>query len=819
MKTFNFKPLIQSVAIIALFFVSILVYFSPIFENKQLSSHDVMQYKGMSKEITDFKEKTGEQTLWTNSMFSGMPAYLIHTSYDNLTTFIHRIFNTSHETPYMIAFMYFLGFFLALLLLNVPLWLSMLGALFYGFSSYFFIIIEAGHITKAIALGYMPLVIAGVIAAYRSKLLLGTIVFSLFLALQILINHLQITYYTMLMLIVFVGFQAYDAIRAKAIMQQFVKPSAFLLVGALLAVAANFGSLYMTYDYGKDSMRGKSELTHDKENKTKGLDKDYATAWSYGKDETFNLFIPNFKGGASNGSLTEDSETYKTLKQNNVPRANQVIKNMPLYWGEQSSTSGPVYIGAIVVFLFIFGLLYVQGSIKWWLLTITIFSILLAWGRNFMGLTDLFLDHFPGYNKFRTVSMILIIAQFAMPLLAVFALKRFFTDEDSRAEAFKKLKISLAVTGGLLLILLVTVGGIYDFSGQYDTQMLPEWILDALRNDRKSMLYGDIWRTLFFVCATFGVLTAVYYKKLKVIVAIAIIAVLTYMDMWGVNKRYLNEQDFVAKRSVNNPFPKTAADVQILADKDPNFRVMNLTVSPFNDAGTSYYHKSIGGYHGAKMKRYQELIDFHLSKMNMNVYNMLNTKYFIVEPPKSNPNEQAQQPIAQLNPEALGNAWFVTNISIVPNADAEIAALEKFNPKIQAFVDVRYKDLLSDTVFNVDSLSVISLQSYAPNHLVYTSKSSKKGVAVFSEIFYDKGWNAYIDGKQVPHFRTNYVLRGLEIPEGEHTIDFKFEPTMYTVGNTISLVGSLLLILALLAILFFETKKFIAQQSTQTKVD
>lgn len=811
MKTFNFKPLIQSIAIIALFFVSILVYFSPIFENKQLSSHDVMQYKGMSKEIIDFHEKTGEQTLWTNSMFSGMPAYLIHTTYDNLTTFIHRIFNTSHETPYMIAFMYFLCFFLALMLLNIPIWLSMLGALFYGFSSYFFIIIEAGHITKAIALGYMPLVVAGVIAAYRSKLLLGTVVFSLFLALQILINHLQITYYTMLMLLVFVGFQAYDAIRNKALMQQFIKPSAFLFIGVVLAVAANFGSLYMTYDYGKDSMRGKSELTHDIDNKTKGLDKDYATAWSYGKDETLNIFIPNFKGGASNGSLTEDSETYKTLKQNNVPRANQVIKNMPLYWGEQSSTSGPVYIGAIVVFLFIFGLLYVQGAIKWWLLSITVLSILLAWGKNFMGLTEFFLDYFPGYNKFRTVSMILIIAQFAMPLLAVLALKRFFTDEDSRAGAFYKLKFALGIVCGLLLTLLVIVGGLYDFSGQYDAQMLPEWLLDAIRNDRKSMLYADIWRTLFFVCATFGVLTAVYFKKITTVVAISILAVFTYMDMWGVNKRYLNEQDFVAKRSVSNPFPKTAADVQILADKDPNFRVMNLTVSPFNDASTSYYHKSIGGYHGAKMKRYQELIEFHLGKMNMQVYNMLNTKYFIVEDP------QTKQPIAQMNPEALGNAWFVPKISIVPNADAEIAALEKFNPQTQAFVDVRYKDLLSDTVFAVDSSSEIVLKSYTPNHLVYSSKSSKKGVAVFSEIFYDKGWNAYIDGKVVPHFRTNYVLRGLEIPEGEHTIDFKFEPHMYTVGNTISLIGSLLLILALVGIVYFEVKKYIAQQSTQVK--
>ena len=801
MKTFNYKPLLQSIAIIGVFFFSMVMYFSPIIEGKQLNQHDVMQYKGMSKEITDFKEKTGEETLWTNSMFGGMPSYLISATYDNFVKYVFVPLQNNHEHPHMLAFMYFLCFFIAMLLLDFSIWLSMLGALFYGFSSYFFIIIEAGHITKAIALSYMPVVIAGVYAAYKNKLWLGAILFSLFLALQILVNHLQITYYTMLIILIFIGFQLYEAIRDKTLMSKFIKPSLVLLVAAMLAVGANFASLYMTYDYGKDSMRGKSELTNNKENKTQGLDKDYATAWSYGKDETFNLFIPNFKGGASNGSLTENSETYKVLQQNQVRQPEEIIKNMPLYWGAQSSTSGPVYIGAIVIFLFVFSLLFVGGTIKWWLLSATILSILLAWGHNFMALTDVFLDYFPGYNKFRTVSMILIIAQFAIPFLALFGLKKFFEDESSQKEGFAKLKLSLYIVGGLLLLLLISVGGLYSFSGPNDTKMLPEWILDALQADRKSMLINDIWRSLFYVAVTFGILTAYYFKKVKYIVAIVLLALFTYFDMWTVNKRYLNDDDFVAKREMRNSFPQTEADKVILMDNDPNFRVMNMTVSPFNDATTSYHHKSIGGYHGAKMKRYQELIDVHLSNMNMQAYNMLNTKYFIVE------NKETKQPIAQMNPEALGNAWFVSKINIVKNADAELAALTNCNPKIQAIVDERFKDKIKDTIIQVDSSSLIKLDTYAPNHLQYTSTNNKVGIAIFSEIYYDKGWNAYIDGKLVPHFRANYVLRGLQIPAGTHTIDFKFEPKMYAIGNSVSMASSILLLVSLIAILFIEVKR------------
>ena len=470
---------------------------------------------------------------------------------------------------------------------------------------------------------------------------------------------------------------------------------------------------------------------------------------------------------------------------------------MPTYWGEQPITSGPVYIGAIVIFLFIFGLLYVEGTTKWWLALASLFSILLAWGHNFMPLTDLFLDYFPGYNKFRTVSMILVVAEFTMPLLAILALKKFFEDEQKEL-AFKKLAIALGITGGFLLLLIFT-SGLWSFAGTHDSDMLPEWLLPSLIADRKAMMSSDLWRSLLLVIITFAILSLVRFQKLKQIPAICLLSALVMVDMIPVNKRFLNNDDFV--KPAKDYFKANAANKMILADKDPNFRVMNFTVSPFNDASTSYFHKSIGGYHGAKMKRYQELIDSCLSQRNFDVYNMLNTKYFII------PGEN-QQPIAQRNPEALGNAWFVESIHMVPNADTEIQSLKDFNPEKEAFVDMRFT--VNNRELQVDSTASITLNSYAPMDLVYTSNNSHDGVAIFSEIYYDKGWNAYIDGEKVPHFRANYVLRGLEIPAGQHQIEFKFEPQTYYTCNRISLISSVILLLGFLAAVIWEVRKKLA---------
>lgn len=796
MKTFNYKPLLFSVLIIIGFALLSFVYVSPIFDGMELRQHDVLQWKGAANESMQYEEQTGNSPLWTNSMFSGMPTYLIHITTSNVVHFIYDAFHTTVEHPEMIILMYFVWAFLALLLVGMSISLSALGALFYGLSSYFFIILEAGHITKCIALGQLPMIVAAVYVTYcKDKKLLGSVIFAMILALNLIANHLQIVYYTALICIVFVCLVLYDAIKTKEFLDKFLKPSLLLLAGLLLAVGANFSRFYATYDYGKDSIRGKSELTTNDENKTSGLDKDYATAWSYGISETIDLLVPNFKGGASSSELDKESETYKTLKQYNVPNAGKIVKSMPTYWGDQPITSGPVYIGALVIFLFVFGLLYVTGPIKWWLAFLTVLSILLAWGHNFMPLTDFFLDYFPGYNKFRTVSMILVIAEFTMPLLAIIAVKKFLEDEQKEL-AFKKLLMAFGIVGGFLLLLLLTAG-MWSFQGAHDAEMLPDWLLPSLLADRKAMMTSDIIRSLMIAAAGFGILF-LYKNSIikKSYIAVILLAGVVLIDMLPVNKRYLNNDDFV--KATKYLFQPTPADRTILKDNDPNFRVMNFTVSPFNDASTSYFHKSVGGYHGAKMRRYQELIDSCLSKQNMAVYCMLNTKYFIL------PGEN-QQPMAQYNQDALGNAWFVKNVHIVPDANAELSALKVFDPRNEAFVDQRFT--LSDTTFTIDSAAEIKLTSYHPEELHYTSKNANASVAIFSEIFYEKGWNAYIDNELVPHFRANYVLRGLEIPAGNHEITFKFEPKSFYITDKISLVFSCLLLISFLAIVAMEIKK------------
>ncbi|MCK9561537.1 MAG: YfhO family protein [Bacteroidales bacterium] len=811
MKTLQaYKPFMYSLAIIVLFFGMILLYFSPMLEGKTLGQHDVAQYLGMSKELNDYRDSTGNEAIWTNSMFSGMPGYLISVTYNNLIKVVHIVLKIDKEHPQMLAFLYFVCFFIALLFLKIPIWLSMLGALFYGFSSYFFIIIEAGHITKAIALAYMPVIITTVVATYRGNFILGSITFSFFLALQIMTNHMQITYYTMLIILIFIGFHIFDLYKKREL-KQFIKPSALLCVGIILAVLTNFGTLYMTYDYGKDTMRGASELTHNKDDQTSGLNKSYATSYSYGISETCNLLIPNYKGGASQTKLGTDSHMYKVLQENRVPRnqIKSIVSNAPTYWGDQLSTSGPVYIGAVVIFLFIFALFIIQGPIKWWLLSATIFSILIAWGNNFMFLVEPMLDYFPGFNKFRTISMILVIAQFAIPTLAIIGLHKYITDTESRDVLFKKLRQSLYVTGGFILLLLVTAG-VYDFSGSIDAQLQgawPDWLLEALKSDRKSMLIADGWRSFGFVVAVFAALTAYHYKKLTVSKVIIVLSVLTVFDLWPVNKRYLNDDDFKSPQAIQNMFFKTTeVDKAILQDPDIHYRVMNMN-NPFNDAITSYHHKSIGGYHGAKLQRYQDIIDMHLSRMNMSVYNMLNAKYFIMQ------DRETGEEFAQQNPEVLGNAWFVEHLSFVQNPDEEIAALTNFNPKTTAFVDVTFKDFVTDTIRTIDSTAFIQLQTYAPNHLQYSVQTQHDATAVFSEIYYKKGWNAYINNELVPHFRVNYVLRALEIPAGNHTIDFKFEPHMYTVSNRISLVSSLLLLIGFLSALGWKAKSVITERT------
>jgi len=770
--------------IVILLFVGIsFAYFSPVLQGKLLDMPDITHHKGMSKEVTDFREATGEEALWTNAMFSGMPAYQISTkSNNNLIQYVVKAIKLGIPRPANLLFLYLLGFYLLLLSLKVDYRLSSVGAIAFAFSSYFFIIIMAGHMTKALAIAYVPMVVAAVLYTYRGKMLLGGVLTALTVALQLYANHLQITYYLVLVLILIGIVQFVKDLKVNNL-NSFAKRSGVLVLAALLASGTAVTRLSTTMEYGKDSTRGKSELTNNLDNKTSGLDKDYATSWSYGVAETFTLLIPNFYGGASQGALTTDSETYNAIKR--APNAKQLIKQLPLYWGTQPFTSGPTYAGAIVMFLFIFGLFFVKSEMRVWILLATILSIMLAWGKNFMPLTDLFLDYFPGYNKFRAVSMILVIAEFTIPLLGFVALNKFLTTETSENEKKKPLQLAFYIVGGLTLVFALMPTLFFDFVGGQDANLAKNgWPIDALQSDRAGLLSADSWRSFIFITLTFGTMWMFLKNKLSSKFVILIAGVLILADMWTVNKRYLNDDHFVRKSKVEIPYHPTQADQQILRDKDPNFRVFNQSVSTFNDASTSYFHKSIGGYHGAKLKRYQELIENHISKGNMAVLNMLNTKYFIT------PKGQAQQ-----NPAAMGNAWFVNEINTVADADAEIAALNGFNPENTAIIDVRFSEQMIDGLDNTGAS--ISLIEYKPNYLKYNSNSSKNGIAIFSEIYYDKGWNAYVDGELKPHFRANYVLRGMQIPAGNLIVEFKFEPAVYHISERIALTSSIILLLLL----------------------
>ena len=779
--------------IVLLLFMSIsFVYFSPLLEGKMLDMHDIKQWQGMSKEVVDFHEKTGENALWTNSMFSGMPAYQIATWSDaNLIQYVVKVITLGMPRPASLLFLYLLGFYILLLSLKVDYRLAAVGAIAFAFSSYFFIIIQAGHMTKAHAIAYVPMVVAAVLYTYRGKMLLGGVLTALTVALEIYANHLQITYYLALMLLIIGLVQFVKDLKAKNLVD-FAKRTGVLLVAALLASGTAFTNLATTMEYGKDSTRGKSELSDNLDNKTSGLDKDYATQWSYGIAETFTLLIPNFHGGASQGELTTESETYQAIKS--TPNAKQLIKQLPLYWGDQPGVGGPTYAGAIVIFLFVLGLFFVKSEMRIWLVMATIMSIMLAWGKNFMGLTELFLDYFPGYNKFRAVSMILVIAEFTIPFLGFVALNKFLISDKLENEKEKSLKLAFYFVGGITLLFALIPSLFFDFVGGQDASLEKNgWPIDALQSDRAGLLSADAWRSFIFLALTFGTLWLFLKNQLQSKYVILIVGVLVLADMWTVNKRYLNNDNFASKRKVEKPYQASQADQQILNDKDPNFRVFNQTVSTFNDASTSYFHKSIGGYHGAKLKRYQELIENHIAKGNMAVLNMLNTKYFI-----------SQQGQVQQNPGAMGNAWFVNNVNIVANADAEIAALNGFNPDSTAIVDTRFSDQIIDNLDN--SNATITLEEYKPNYLKYTSSSTKDGIAIFSEIYYDKGWNAYIDGKLKTHFRANYVLRGMQIPAGNHLVEFKFEPSTYKTGEIVALVSSAILLLLLAFVSFKELK-------------
>lgn len=815
MKNLDLKKVYPILAGIAIFLIVTLFYFSPLLEGKRLFQSDVVHHQGAAKELIDYRNQTGEEALWTNSMFGGMPAYQISVKYTaNLIRHFDRLFQLYLPGPANLVFLYFIGFFILLLVMKVDPWLSIAGAIAFGLSSFFFQVIDAGHNSQAHAIGYMAPALAGIILTFRKQYIWGGIMTAFFLSLELLANHPQITYYLMLIALVYGISEMVRAIREKEYFP-FLKSVGVIFIAVLFAFLTNITSLWATYEYGKYTIRGATELSSEKENRTTGLDRDYVTQWSYGKAETFTLLFPSVYGGSSSLKVSTNSKVADAMRANSVDESNirQFLESPAgfMYWGNQPFTSGPVYVGAIICFLFLLGLFIVKGNLKWWLLFITVLSILLAWGHNFMAFTNFFLDYLPGYNKFRAVTMTLVIAEFAMPLLAILALKEIYDNPKDKDRIFKGVKYATIILGGLALIFAAVPDMFFNFIGPNDKMFqeqyqFPEWLIQGIRDERLAMFRLDAIRALVFILLTAGLVWAVLFNKLKKQFVPFILLALILTDMVIVNKRYTNNESFVSGTKVEKPYEPTAIDQQILQDTTLDYRVFNASVNTFNDASTSFFHKSIGGYHGAKLRRYQELIDHQIANNNFEVLNMLNTRYIIYR-------GQNREPVVQFNPEACGNAWFVKDYKLVNNPDEEIKALDKFHPKDTAIIDQQFKDLLSTYKAGRDSLDEIKLIDYKPNQLTYTYSTKNPGLAVFAEIYYPKGWNVTIDGQPAQHFRANYVLRAMVLPAGQHKVEFKFQPAAYYTGEKISFASSLLLLLLVIGFGGWQIKKTLSTKA------
>ncbi len=795
------KKSVPHIIAIALFLGLTYAYFAPaLFENKELYQGDLSNMVGWGKDLRDYHKETGNYAFWSNSMFSGMPAnFTFGAPFFNIFRYVAKPLSyLINDGNARILFLYLIGAYIFMLSLGCRPWLSIVGAIAYAFTSYNLIILEAGHPNKGLVMATMAPVIGGIIMCYRKKFFWGSIVTLIFTGLNILWGHQQISYYLLLVILILAITYLIYAIKEKKLKDYFIS-SGVLLVVAVLALAPESGKLISTADYTKDTMRGGAVLQKNAqgEKESSGLDIDYAYMWSYGKAETMTLLIPNFYGASSHYNIGENSEYYKALRP--TGQAKQASKHAPMYWGDQPFTAGPHYAGAIICFFFILGVLILKGPEKWWLLGGTIFSIVLAWGKNFEVINNFLFYHLPLYNKFRTPTMALSIAEITMVAMAMLALKEIFDNKENRKIYIKPLQMSAGITGGLCLLFALFGSSLMSFSGPVDAQFqnYPN-ILTALVSDRKSMLTSDSWRSFIFIAL--AAVSLWYYIKnnFKTTYLIAIIGVLIFIDLWTVDKRFLNHDNFVAKGKTYEVVP-SEVDKQILQDKDPHYRVLNLTTSTFNESKTAYFHKSIGGYSPAKLRRYQDIIDYHFSKgVNPNVLNMLNGKYVIM------PSQQGAQ--AQLNPSALGNAWFVDEIKWADSPDEEIVALKDFNPAKTAFIDVEWKDKLPNwEVLQNEKASTafIRLTDYAnPGNLFYESSSTKPHLAVFSEVYY-KTWRAYIDDKEVPLVRVNYILRGLPVPAGDHKIEFRCIDDVYLRGAKISRISSIIVGIIIVSLLGF----------------
>ena len=813
MNSTKFKNWLPHIAAILMFFAMTAVYFAPVFQGKDLMQADAINSQGWGKDLRDYHEKTGDYAYWSNAMFAGMPSnYTYPPEPVNIFKAFEKVFTLSMfgftRRHIGSIFLTFICFYIFLLSIGCRSWLSFAGSIAYTLCSYNFIIIEAGHMNKSLVMATMAPIIGGVMLCYRGKLLWGALITLIFSGLNIFWSHQQISYYLLLVLIILAIVYLIYAIREKQLKNYF-KATGVLLIAAIIAVIPAVGQLVPVADYAKESMRGGTVLKQSDEKKSSGLEIDYAYQWSYGIGETFTLLVPNLYGASSHYTLDENSETYKTItRAYGAKQARSFVKSMPTYWGPQPFTSGPVYVGAIVCFLFVLGLFLVKGKEKWWLLIATILSIVMAWGKYFPVVNNFLFYNLPFYNKFRAPSMALVIASLTMVTLGILAIKELIERHKRGNDEgiLKALCISGAITGGLSLMFALFGSSMFDFAGATDAQM-PEVLIDSLRADRATMLTSDAWRSFTFIAISCILLIAyLRIKSIKTNYLLAALSLLLFVDLWSVDKRFISWDSFIPKQKSTEILP-TAADRQILADKDPNYRVLNLTSSTFNDSRTSYFHKSVGGYSPVKLRRYQDIIDhFFTRNLNMNIINMLNVRYIIV------PDEKSGQRVEK-NTMALGNCWFVDEVKFVADPDEEIKAIADFDPTAVAFIDEEWKKALpsmAEYSNNADSTDYIRLTKYKnPGNLIYESNSAKPRFAVFSEVYY-KTWKAFIDGKEVAPVRTNYILRGLPLPAGKHKIEFQCVDEVMINSAKVSLYGSIfvgIVILAMVAMIIYRRKK------------
>ncbi len=817
---FNFKKLFPHFIIFLLFIAASLAYFSPVLQGKILFQNDIAQYVGMSKQQVDYRKTHAEDSFWTDAAFGGMPTYQLGARYPN--NYIKQLDLAIRflPRPADYLFLYFVGMYILFLTLKVDYKLAFIGALAFGFSTYLIIILGVGHNAKAHAIAYMPFVLSGIFLTFRSKYLAGFIITAVAMGLELVANHFQMTYYLLFLVIIIGLVYLYDAVKKKVIPHYF-KSVAIMAAAVLLAVGLNITNILATKQYADFSTRGKSELTINADGTPKdnnhGLTFDYITEYSYGKLESFNLFIPRFMGGGISDAFPEDSATVDALvKMGASPQeANQVLGQLPMYWGDQTIVAAPAYIGAVIIFLAILGLFLVKGRLKWWVVGGFILSLLLSWGKNFSFLTELFIDIVPLYNKFRAVSSIQIIIELILPILAIVGLHKYLTfgnssdinnsDTISNRDEIKKkaLLYSTAIVGGITVLFILFKNALFDFASPYDSMIREQMglqLVDAVREDRMTVFTNDALRSLVFVLLTAATLWFFIKGKLKRTLAIVFIGTLIVIDLVGVDKRYVTNEDFVQARVMEKPFLPSPADELIMKD-DGHYRVYDAADpnGSFNSGRSAYFHNTLGGYHAAKPRRMNDLNDFYISKGNLGIMNMMNVRYFII-------NNKTKGTFAQLNPYANGNAWFVDNVIEAKTANDEIKLLDSLNTQKTAVVASAYmKDVPTKNVSR-DTSATIDLAKYEPQYLVYETASKTEQLAIFSEVYYADGWNAFINGKPADYFRADYVLRAMKIPAGNNKIEFKFAPTVIKTGSTVSLISSIILVLLILGAIYFKLK-------------